>query len=121
MHYFGLLLCQFNKSLYFYSGVLAIIDMTTSISIPKDEYIRAKDFAQSRNLSIDELLVTLIRMLPDKQEDEMWYKDDVLLQPYTLEELQERIDEGEAQFERGEFVTHEIMMANLKNEFSWLK
>ena len=74
-----------------------------------------------RNLSVDELFVNLIRMLPQKQEDEMWYKDDELLQPYTMEELQERIDEGEAQFERGEYITHEQMMANLKEEFSWLK
>ena len=51
----------------------------------------------------------------------MWYKDDASLQPYTMEELQERIDESEAQFERGEYITHEQMMADLKEEFSWLK
>ena len=95
--------------------------MTTSISIPTADYNRARDYARMRNLSVDELFVNLIRMLPQKQEDEMWYKDDELLQPYTMEELQERIDEGEAQFERGEYITHEQMMANLKEEFSWLK
>ena len=95
--------------------------MTTSISIPTAEYNRAKDYAQKRNLSIDELFVSLIRMLPQKQEDEMWYKEESALQPYSLEELQERIDEAEAQFERGAFVTHKQMMAELKEEFSWLK
>ena len=45
--------------------------------------------------------------------DEVWFKDDMTLQPYTMEELQQRIDEGEAQFERGEYVTHEQMMADL--------
>ncbi len=32
-----------------------------------------------------------------------------------------RINEGEAQFERGEYKTHEQMMAELREEFSWLK
>ena len=32
-----------------------------------------------------------------------------------------RIDEGEAQFERGEYKTHEQMMAALREEVSWLQ
>lgn len=40
---------------------------------------------------------------------------------YTNEELMARIDEGEAQFERGEYKTHEQMMQELREEFSWLK
>ena len=94
--------------------------MTTSISIPTAEYNRAKNYARMRNLSIDELFVNLIRMLPQKQDDEVWFSEEKMLEPYTIEELEERIDEGEAQFERGEYITHEQMMAGLKEEFSWL-
>lgn len=32
-----------------------------------------------------------------------------------------RIDEGERQFEQGEYKTHEQLMSELKEEFSWLK
>ena len=38
-----------------------------------------------------------------------------------MEELDARIDEAEAQFERGDCVTHEQMMNDLKAEFAWLK
>lgn len=40
------------------------------------------------------------------------------LPPYTMEELNARIDEAEAQFERGEYVTHEQMMDELKEEWA---
>lgn len=43
------------------------------------------------------------------------------LPPYTMEELDARIDEAEAQFERGEYVSHEQMMDELKAEFAWLQ
>ncbi|MBO6144082.1 MAG: hypothetical protein J6O54_02320 [Prevotella sp.] len=42
-------------------------------------------------------------------------------QNLTMDEIDNRIDEGEAQFDRGEFITHEQMMDDLKKEFSWLR
>ena len=44
-----------------------------------------------------------------------------MITPYTHDELMARIDEGEAQFERGEYKTHEQLMDELKEEFSWLR
>ena len=38
-----------------------------------------------------------------------------------MDEIDNRIDEGEAQFDRGEFITHEQMMDDLKKEFLWLR
>jgi len=95
--------------------------MTTSISIPVSEYNRAKAFAKERNLTIDELFIALLGQLTSCDEDEKWETlyDDV--KPYTQEELMSRMDEGEAQFERGEYKTHKQMMAELKEEFSWLR
>ena len=94
--------------------------MTTTISIPTAEYNRAKAFAKERNLSIDELFVALLGQLTS-EEDAVWDKHDSDTLPYTHEELMARIDEGEAQFERGEFKSHEQLMTELKEEFSWLK
>ena len=87
--------------------------MTTTISIPTAEYNRAKAFAKERNLSIDELFVALLGQLTS-EEDAVWDKHDSDAQPYTHEELMARIEEGEAQFERGEFKSHEQLMAELK-------
>ena len=39
---------------------------------------------------------------------------------FAVEELSARIDESEKQFERGEYKSHEQMMADLKKEFPWL-
>ena len=87
--------------------------MTTTISIPTAEYNRAKAIAKERNLSIDELFVVLLGQLTS-EEDAVWDKHDSDAQPYTHEELMARIEEGEAQFERGEFKSHEQLMAELK-------
>ena len=95
--------------------------MTTSVSIPSAEYNLAMAYAHERNMSMDELLVSLIRMLPQYEEDQLWNSKDEELAPYTMEELNARIDEAEVQFEQGKFVTHEQMMDELKAEFSWLK
>jgi len=95
--------------------------MTTSVSIPPAEYNLAKAYAQERNMSMDELFVTLIRMLPQFEEEQRWNSTKEDLSPYTMEELDARINEAEAQFERGEYVTHEQMMDELKAEFAWLK
>ena len=95
--------------------------MNTTISIPTAEYDRARTFAKEQNLSLDELFAVLIGQLTLKEEDAAWYSLDEPLIPYTYDELQARIDEGEAQFERGECKTHEQLMSELQEEFSWRK
>jgi hypothetical protein len=55
------------------------------------------------------------------EEDEWDRQDTSDLEPYTLEELYARIEESEAQFERGEYITAEESDAKLKEEFSWLQ
>lgn len=94
--------------------------MTTTISLPVAEYNRAKTFAEEQNLSIDELFVALIGQLTLREEDAVWNQHDFKQPPYTIEELSARIDESEKQFERGEYKSHEQMMADLKKEFPWL-
>ena len=81
---------------------------------------RAKAYAKERNLSIEELFVVLLGQLTS-EEDTTWDKHDTPEKPYTQEELMARIDEGERQFEQGEYKTHEQLMSELKEEFSWLK
>jgi len=95
--------------------------MTTTISLPIEEYNRARLFAEEQNISLDELLVMLIGQLTLKDEDASWYKQDEGFAPYTKEELMVRVEEGEAQFERGEYKTHEQLMSEIQQEFPWLK
>ena len=95
--------------------------MTTTISIPTSEYNRAKAFAKERNLSIDELFIVLLGQYVTNEDDSIWNSRLEKEPPYTQEELMARIDKGEAQFERGEYKTHEQMMQELREEFSWLK
>lgn len=90
------------------------------VSIPTAEYNRAKAYAKERNLSIEELFVVLLGQLTS-EEDATWDKHDSDVLPYTHEELMARIEEGEAQFERGEYKSHEQLMSELKEEFTWLK
>ena len=94
--------------------------MTTTISSPTEEYKRAKAFASERDLSIEELFVALLGQLKS-EDDAIWDQHDADVVPYTYEELQARIDEGEAQFERGEYKSHEQLMSELQEEYSWLK
>lgn len=42
-------------------------------------------------------------------------------QPYTIEELNARIDEAEAGMERGEGKTYEEMMDGFREKLLWLK
>ena len=98
-----------------------MISMTTTISLPSAEYDIARAYAKEQNLSMSELFVNLIRMLDTYHGDELWAEREQQLSSFTLEELSQRIDEGEMQFERGEYITHEQMMSELKEEFSWLK
>lgn len=97
------------------------MNMTTTISIPTSEYNRAQAFAKERNLSIDELFIVLLGQYVTNEDYAIWNNLQEEEAPYTQEELMARIDEGEAQFERGEFKTHEQMMQELREEFSWLK
>lgn len=92
--------------------------MNTTISIPTAGYDRARTFAKEQNLSLDELFAVLIGQLTLKEEDAAWYSLDEPLIPYTYDELQARIDEGEAQFERGECKTHEQLMSELQEELA---
>ena len=94
--------------------------MTTTISIPTAEYNRAKAYAKECNLSIEELFVVLLGQLTS-DEDVAWDDHDSDIHPYTHEELMARIDEGERQFEQGEYKTHEQLMSEMKKEFPWLK
>ena len=55
------------------------------------------------------------------EDDAIWDQHDSDVVPYTYEELQTRIDEGEAQFERGEYKSHEQLMSELQEEYPWLK
>lgn len=95
--------------------------MNTTISLPTAEYNRAKAFAKEQNLSVSELFIALIGQLTLREEDSAWLKQDEELPPYTVEELDARIEEGEAQFEKGEYKTHEQLMSELKQEYSWLR
>ena len=95
--------------------------MTTTISLPVSDYNRAKAYAKERDLSIDELFVALLGQLTSREEDAIWENMKTDRESYSHQELMARIDEGEAQFERGEYKTHEQMMAALREEFSWLQ
>lgn len=46
--------------------------MTTTISLPPAEYDLAKAYAEEQNISMEELLVSLIRTLTLRQEDSVW-------------------------------------------------
>lgn len=58
----------------------------------------------------------------ESMEEDKWDREDTSnLTPYTLEELYARIEESEAQIERGEYYTAEESDAMLKEEFPWLR
>ena len=57
----------------------------------------------------------------DVDDDALWDTYDSGLPPYTLEELNARIDESHQQYLRGEYVTAEESDAMLKREFLWLQ
>lgn len=42
------------------------------------------------------------------------------LTPYTLEELEARIDEAEAEIERGETISSQELFLNLEHKYPWL-
>jgi len=54
--------------------------------------------------------------LPELTHDLHLYNPSV----HSQEETDARIDDAEAEFERGEWMTHEQMMAEIKQEFPWL-
>lgn len=65
----------------------------------------------------------LIRYMIDTADadiEDFQYLDDEQ-QPYTLEELNARIDEAEAEIDRGEGKSFDEMMNDLRKELLWLK
>ncbi|MCR5780364.1 MAG: hypothetical protein K6G70_07475 [Bacteroidaceae bacterium] len=56
----------------------------------------------------------------DIDDDAAWDTYDSDLPPYTLEELNARIDESHQQYLRGEVYTEREVREELKKEFPWL-
>ena len=46
--------------------------------------------------------------------------DDVPLRPYTMEEINRRLDEAEAEIEAGEVLTSEEVFAEMERKYPWL-
>lgn len=58
-----------------------------------------------------------------KEEPNAGYYEELVdnQQPYTMEELNARIDEAEEEIDRGEDKSFEEMMSGFKKELLWLK
>lgn len=56
-----------------------------------------------------------------EEDDVDWDLIDKDLPPYTLDELYARIEESEAEIERGEYYTEAKAQEMLKKEFLWLQ
>jgi len=54
----------------------------------------------------------------ETEEDEVW--DKLGIGPQSIEEAKMRLDEAEAEFDRGEYSTEEEVRAELRAEFPWL-
>ena len=67
------------------------------------------------------LISYITQEVASDDDDAAWDTYDSDLPPYTLEELNARIDESHQQYLRGEYVTAEESDAMLKKEFSWLQ
>ena len=65
-------------------------------------------------------LIRYIRQ-SDKQSMDVWEDLSDSMSPYTVEELNARIDEAEEEMDRGEGKTFEEMMAGFKQQLLWLK
>ena len=65
----------------------------------------------------------LVRYLYDTNEDDLNNFEELNdnQQPYTMEELNARIDEAEEEIERGEGKSFDEMMAGFRKELLWLK
>lgn len=95
--------------------------MTANITLSIKDYHRAKAYAEEQNLSLDELFVSLIGQLTLKDEDKDWNALETDMSLYTMEELEGRINLGEQQFANGECKTHEQLMAELQQQYPWLR
>ena len=102
--------------------------MTTTITIPTADYQRAKSLADERHISVDDLFVMLIHSRPEKDE----HTDKPLLEQlssglifnpneHTQEEIDQRFDEIEKELEIESGITHQQMMKDIREEFSWLQ
>lgn len=65
-------------------------------------------------------LIRYIRQI-DGQELEAWEDMDDAASPYSMEELNARIDEAEEEMERGEGKSFEEMMNGFRHDLLWLK
>lgn len=75
-----------------------------------------------RNLSHEDK-ICLIRYIYGTEKPDVDYYEELAddQQPYTMEELNARIDETEAEIDRGEGKSFEEMMSGFKKELLWLK
>ena len=65
-------------------------------------------------------LIRYLHQIDDNSDDEMEFLD-YNAQPYTIEEINERINESEEEIARGEGKSFEEMMNGFKEELLWLK
>ena len=75
-----------------------------------------------RNLSHEDK-VCLIRYIYGTEKPDAVYYEELVddQQPYTMEEINARIDEAEAEIDRGEGKSFEDMMNGFKKDLLWLK
>jgi len=75
-----------------------------------------------RNLSHEDK-ICLIRYIYGTEKPDVDYYEELAdgQRPYTMEELNTRIDETEAEIDRGEGKSFEEMMNGFKKELLWLK
>ena len=98
--------------------------MQTTITLNAATYNKAKACADERHMTIDEFLVMLINTMPNESEADNRLYDNMpvgtLFCPseHSQDELEARFDEIEKELDADEGITHEQMMAELKQEFS---
>jgi hypothetical protein len=75
-----------------------------------------------RDLSRDDkkCLIRYLHQIDDQVDEEMEFLD-YNPEPYTIEELNARIDEAEVGIEKGEGKSFEEMMNGFRRELLWLK
>lgn len=91
---------------------------TMELDARRAEIIRQL-FATDSMEVLDSVKRSLSRALSRHSKKEMVEEED--LTPYTMEEINRWMDEGEAEETAGLVYTHEEVMAELKKEFPWLR
>lgn len=75
---------------------------------------------EAATVSIDEELKECIAQLDVSQKKSIlemiksFIKTDEELQPQTVEEYNKELEEAEAEYDRGEFITHEALLNKMK-------